>query len=367
MQLTPFSRTSPGRLVALLIGLAALGAASRFPYRKTDRPDTPVPTVALPFPASGPRSAPAGVRLVATSPPARVPLPTTIHDPAALSSGSGRPPAGSHGHTPAAWPPGPVPLPGAILPTHRIVAYYGNPYSKRMGVLGELPPDSMMASLRQTAADWASADSTVPVKPALHLIVSVAQGKAGRDGKHRLRMPESLIEQVAGWAEANDWLLFLDVQVGHSTVAAELPRLLPYLARPYVHLALDPEFAMKDGSAPGRRIGTMDAVEVNVAVHTLSGLVDSLHLPPKVLVVHRFTQRMLTNYDRITLDPRVQVVIDMDGFGGRPLKRSVYRDFIVKEPVQFTGFKLFFKNDRPMMTPDEVLSLSPVPVYIQYQ
>jgi hypothetical protein len=95
--------------------------------------------------------------------------------------------------------------------------------------------------------------------------------------------------------------------------------------------------------------------------------VDSLKLPPKVLVVHRFTQRMLTNYDRITVDPRVQVVIDMDGFGGRPLKRSVYRDFVVKQPVQFTGFKLFYKNDQPMMTPDEVLSLSPVPVYIQYQ
>jgi hypothetical protein len=76
---------------------------------------------------------------------------------------------------------------------------------------------------------------------------------------------------------------------------------------------------------------------------------------------------MLTGYDRIELDPRVQVVIDMDGFGDRPLKRSVYRDFIVREPVQFTGFKLFYKNDRPMMTPDEVLTLSPNPLYIQYQ
>jgi hypothetical protein len=258
-------------------------------------------------------------------------------------------------------------LPGSILPASRIVAFYGNPYSKRMGILGELAPDSMMAQLRKTAAEWSAADSTMGVRPALHLIATVAQGKPGRDGMHRLRMPDSLIDQVAGWAEANHWLLFLDVQVGHSTVKKELPRLLPYLARPYVHLALDPEFSMKDESAPGTRIGTMDAEDVNYAVGVLEGLVDSLKLPPKVLVVHRFTQRMLTNYDRITVDPRVQVVIDMDGFGGRPLKRSVYRDFIVKEPVQFTGFKLFYKNDQPMMTPGEVLSLSPVPVYIQYQ
>jgi hypothetical protein len=271
------------------------------------------------------------------------------------------------GHTPASWPVGPDPLPGALLPNSRIVAFYGNPYSRRMGILGELPPDSMMAQLRQTAAEWAAADSSVEVKPALHLIATVAQGKPGRDGMHRLRMPDSLIEQVAGWAEANHWLLFLDVQVGQSTVQRELPRLMPYLARPYVHLALDPEFSMKDGSAPGTRIGTLDAEDVNYAVRMLQGLVDSLELPPKVLVVHRFTQRMLTNYDRIVVDPRVQVVMDMDGFGDRPLKRSVYRDFIVKQPVQYTGFKLFYKNDRPMMTPGEVLSLSPVPVYIQYQ
>jgi len=236
-----------------------------------------------------------------------------------------------------------------------------------MGVLGELPPDSMMAQLRATAAEWTAADSNLQVQPALHLIVTVAQGKPGRDGMHRLRMPNELIDRVAGWAESNNWLLFLDVQVGHSTVQKELARLLPYLARPYVHLALDPEFSLKDGTAPGRRIGTMDAEDVNYASRTLAGLVDSLKLPPKVLIVHRFTQRMLTNYRDIQLDARVQLVIDMDGFGDRPLKRSVYRDFIVKEPVQFTGFKLFYKNDRPMMTPDEVLSLSPQPVYIQYQ
>src|SRR5437868_3851128 len=41
-----------------------------------------------------------------------------------------------------AWPVKTAPqLPGAILPAHRIVAFYGNPLSKKMGVLGELPPD----------------------------------------------------------------------------------------------------------------------------------------------------------------------------------------------------------------------------------
>src|SRR5262245_30614369 len=36
------------------------------------------------------------------------------------------------------WPvKGPDILPGSILPHKRIVAYYGNPLSKRMGILGE--------------------------------------------------------------------------------------------------------------------------------------------------------------------------------------------------------------------------------------
>ena len=46
--------------------------------------------------------------------------------------------------------------------------------------------------------------------------------------------------------------MFLDIQIGHSTVAAELEPLIPFLQRPYVHLALDPEFAMKIGGVPGQ-------------------------------------------------------------------------------------------------------------------
>src|SRR5437762_1197523 len=46
------------------------------------------------------------------------------------------------------WPARtPPPLPGSILPAHRIVAFYGNPLSKKMGILGELPPDQMLAQI----------------------------------------------------------------------------------------------------------------------------------------------------------------------------------------------------------------------------
>ena len=264
------------------------------------------------------------------------------------------------------WPTVAV-LPGALLPASRIVAFYGNPLSTGMGILGAIPPAAMLDKLASTAAAWQKADSTHPVLPALQLIATVAQGHKGPDGLYRVRHSDSLIAKVAGWAESRNWLMFLDVQVGWSTVPAELQRLIPWLKKPWIHLALDPEFAMYDGRIPGKKFGTLDARDVNYAIDLLARIVDAEHLPPKVLVVHRFTDDMLTNYQLIKRDPRVQVVIDMDGNGGPAVKTHMYDIIVVPHPVQFTGFKLFFKQDRPMMTLDQVLALQPAPLYIQYQ
>jgi hypothetical protein len=268
----------------------------------------------------------------------------------------------------AQWPvKGPEPLPGALLPDHLIVAFYGNPKSQKMGILGQLPPEEMLPRLEAAATEWAKADRGRKVLPALHMVVTVAQGKPGKSGMYRLRQPEELIEKVLGWAEDRRWIVFLDVQIGGSSVGAELPRLVKYLERPYVHLALDPEYAMRAGGIPGRRVGSLDAAQVNEAVQLLTTIVDQRNLPPKVLVVHRFTQGMLTNYREIRLDQRVQVVVNMDGFGPPLIKEHAYKSYVALEPVQFTGFKLFYKKDRPMMPPDRVMGLTPKPVYIQYQ
>ena len=260
-----------------------------------------------------------------------------------------------------------TPLPGALFPGCRVVAYYGNPLSRRMGILGEIAPDSMLARLERQAAAYAKADTSVHVVPALELIAVVAQASAGRDGLYRTRMPDSLIERVASWAEKRNYILILDIQNGHSSVASEVSSLVPFLKRPNVHLALDPEFAMPGKKRPGTVIGTLDAREVNLTIDTLARLVREHELPPKMLIVHRFTRPMLTNQEKIRLDPRVQVVIDMDGFGAPFLKRDSYRRYVFEHPVQFTGFKLFYKNDKPLLTPAQVLKLVPVPMFIMYQ
>lgn len=265
------------------------------------------------------------------------------------------------------FPTPPTPLPGSVLPGCRIVAFYGNPLSKRMGILGELPTPQMLAKLESEAHSFERADTATPVVRALEIITPVAQGSPGPKGLWRMRMADTLIENMAKLAESKGYLLFLDVQVGKSTVAAELEPLIPYLKRPYVHLALDPEFSMKGDAPPGKKIGTMDATDVNVAIALLEKLVDENHLPPKVLVVHRFTQPMLTNHEKIARDPRVQVVVDMDGFGPPELKLGSYRAYVYKRPVQYFGIKLFYKNDKPRFTASDVMQLMPIPQYVQFQ
>jgi len=317
------------------------------------RPEPPAPV-----PADPPRAD-------APTPGRGQPMPAVDRDPVA------HPDFGA----PMAGPPmtgAPVPLrSGAVLPRRRIVAFYGNPASERMGILGELPPDQMLAQLDQEVAAWERADPDTPVQPALHMMATVAAGDPGPDSLYRTRMSNQRIAEVKEWADRRDALLFLDIQPGRSTVSAELPRLHEWLARPDVHLALDPEWNMGPRGLPGRTIGSMTAAEINFAIRFLADLVEEHDLPPKILVVHRFTRPMVRGAKDLVTDPRVQLVLNMDGWGPPAQKLNTYRSVVAPDASQFTGFKLFYKNDlrdgSRMMRPDEILALRPIPFYIQYQ
>lgn len=270
------------------------------------------------------------------------------------------------------WPVKTVyPKDGAILPFKRVIAYYGNLYSTKMGVLGQYEESIMLEKLKAEVAKWTVADPETPAIPALHYIAVVAQAGAGADGKYRFRMPDKEIDKVIAIAEKIDALVFLDIQVALSNVQAEIPYFEKYLKMPNVHLGIDPEFSMKTGKKPGSVIGSFDASDINFATDYLAKLVKENNLTPKILVVHRFTQGMVTNYKNIKIVPEVQFVMDMDGWGGKAKKAGTYK-IIYREPVQFTGFKLFYKNDvkeagTTLYTPEELLKLTPNPIYIQYQ
>ncbi len=281
------------------------------------------------------------------------------------------------------WPVKTVyPLDGAILPFKRIIAYYGNFYSTGMGILGQYPEDKVLEKLKTEVEKWNIADPETPVLPAIHYIAVTAQGSRGDDGKYRARMPYDQIDKAIEMAKKVNGIVFLDVQVGLSDVQTEISLLEKYLKMPQVNLGIDPEFSMKTGARPGTIVGTYDAEDVNYVIDYLARLVKENNLPPKILVVHRYTQAMLTNYKMIKTIPEVQIVINMDGWGTKPRKLNTYQQFIYPEPVQFTGFKLFYKNDTvgagyknpsdlvastTLMTPEDLLKLTPRPIYIQYQ
>ena len=277
-----------------------------------------------------------------------------------------------NGDSSGRWKVGEVePLTGAILPYKRIIAYYGNLYSKQMGILGELPKQEMLDKLMAEVKSWEEADTLMEVQPALHYIAVTAQNLPGKANKYRLRMPFHQIDSVLKMAHQINAIVFLDIQVALSTLEEEVPQLEKYLKLPNVHLGIDPEFSMKGGQKPGSVIGSFDAADINYTTGYLQKLVKDNNLHSKILVVHRFTQGMVKNYKDIKISPEVQIVMHMDGWGFPAKKINTYKHFIYREPVEFTGFKLFYKNDTKnngrLLTPQELLKLKPQPIYIQYQ
>ena len=367
--------------------------AAETPPNEAVAPAAPAPAAVAPATA-----APAAEKNEPAAPAASAPAPAAPAAPAAdKAPASAGPPAGAPAEAPplrtdhtgrkvkylagedpeyakkCGWPvKSPATLPGSILPEKRIVAYYGNPQSKKMGVLGEYPKDEMLRRLQVEVKKWEKADPCLPVQPALHLVAVVAQGEPGKAGKYRMIMPDKIVNQVYDWAKEAHALLIIDIQTGHDNIRNILPRFEWLLKNPDVHLGMDPEFNMsKSGKKPGTKIGTYDAADINYAAGYLQELVKKYNLPPKVFIVHRFTRNMVTNARSIKPHPEVQIVMNMDGWGAPWLKHDSYKDYIVKEPVEYTGFKLFYHNDTkkgdPLMTPQDLLRLNPKPVYVQYQ
>jgi hypothetical protein len=148
----------------------------------------------------------------------------------------------------------------------------------------------------------------------------------------------------------------------------EAQRLETFLSLPHVHLALDPEFAMrKRGGRPGQRIGSLDASEVNAVQRYLQGLVRSQNLPPKLLVLHQFREDMLTNTPAYEDLDEVERIVDMDGWGGTGVKLAHYEAFALAAYSERPGIKLFYEWDVPLLSIEQLLALPRRPDLVIYQ
>ena len=359
--------------LTLAIALIALnGAMPRFSF--DGQPQT---LAALPECQIGSPSVEVAVGGAALS--AAIPAPTAavVAVGGAAAAPVAAPPAAAPAAGVPAFVPAPAPVvagapvaqgaPGAILPANRVLAYYGHPHDENMGIVGEYPKEEVLRLLRERAADYEAVDPTRPVIPAFELIATVAQRTPGADGSYILDTDLETLSEYADFAEANGALVFLDLQIGRGTVAAEIEKVRPLLERPHVHLALDPEFAVDEGETPGEYIGSLDAESIAYAQRTLAQTTADLGLPPKMLIVHQFREDMISNKPSLQPVEGVQLVIDADGYGAPELKIDVYNILVRDEPVEFAGVKLFYKQDVPLMTPAEILGLTPAPDVVIYQ
>ncbi|HVB76091.1 MAG TPA: hypothetical protein VNE38_21285 [Ktedonobacteraceae bacterium] len=253
------------------------------------------------------------------------------------------------------------------LPADRLVVYYGNPFSSAMGPIGAYNDDDLLARLRQQAQAYAQLDPTHPVIPALDYVTPVAQDSPMANGTWTARMPDDSIEHYRNLANSNHMLFFMDMQVAHSSVQDEVNAEWSFLEQPGVDLALDPEFDLSTGGIPDVNLGHMTADEINWVIDKLSNLVMTQNLPPKILIIHQFRESMLPDWQNIKVEPGVELVTAVDGFGSPAEKIVDYNIFDKQQLIQYPGFKLFYDLDNPLMSPADVLALEPPPLMVMYQ
>jgi hypothetical protein len=254
-----------------------------------------------------------------------------------------------------------------VLPGKRVVSFYGHPNSAQMGILGEYPKEELLALLRDQAAAYEVADPSRPVQMALEIIGTVAQPFPGDDGTYVAYSGDELIQEYLDFCVANDLLLIIDLQIGWDTVPHQLEIVGKYLEHPNVHVALDPEFSTGPDRIPGEFIGEVDGKHVQQAVEILSRIVREKQLPSKMLIVHQFESDMIYNKEQIQPLPGVDVVIDMDGFGGQDAKITNYNLFVRDQLIEYGGIKLFYKQDDPLLSAEQIVALDPPPLVVIYQ
>ena len=250
----------------------------------------------------------------------------------------------------------------------QVVAFYGHPGVPAMGVLGHGTPAEVAEQVAVWAGRYDRLNGPRGAIGAYHLITGVAQANPTSGGLWLYRLSHDRIAEYVEAAREHGMLLFLDTQIGWSDPVTEVKLLESFLREPFVHIALDPEFATEPlGVRPGLAIGGITGSQVNDVLGYLSALAEEEGLPTKILMVHQFTGRMLHDRDAITRHSGVELSIDMDGIGSPGAKLNGYKLFALTEPSQRPAFKLFFNQDRPVMTPEEVQALDRVPDMIIYQ
>ena len=255
----------------------------------------------------------------------------------------------------------------SILLNYDILAYYGHPLSRNMGILGRYSKEDLKAQLEVTAENYRTVSGGRGVRLAYYIIYGTVWPE-GQIGIIR----ESVLREYIEFALENDILIFLDHQIGRYDPIDSLRRMLPWLRYPNVHLALDPEWRT---TRPMQEIGSVTAAEINEAQRVMEEyMIENQISGERLLVIHQFNWRMISSREDVRSDfQRVRLIHCADGFGSPAMKRDSYAYNTQATNMPLKGFKLFYEGmpgagyDYPLMTPQQVYNLNPRPYVIMYQ
>ena len=298
----------------------------------------------------------------------------------------------------SATPPSPSPTPttsfnpaiNAVLPSHRIVAFYAVPNSPATGPAYTLS-SSMLARLRSQGAAYQKLDPKHPVALGIDLVVDVPDHSKGKSGTYSHYVDSATVNNYVAFCKKNDLLLFLDLNIGWADPLTVLHHYDDLLKLPFVDVAIDPEWMFpRHNGIPGVNLSNVRASDLNPVIEAVAAMPMEYHVPRKIVIIHQYRgdgdgkadpddpgSSEIADKGDLVKDSRVDLVIHIDSVGGFPgdiaekegqYKRWVSDDMTKYGNFQYGGFKIFYQLEakHKLMTPAQVMSMKPAPMVITY-
>ncbi|RLA70306.1 MAG: hypothetical protein DRG09_03585 [Epsilonproteobacteria bacterium] len=268
------------------------------------------------------------------------------------------------------------------LPTKNemVLAYYGRPGVKSMGILGQHSIASLIPIIKAKTAEYKKASGNQNIVPGFDVIYGMAAGDPGRDKDYIINISEKKLMTYINAGQKHGLVVFIDTQLGKMSPIEAIRPLLKYLKYDNVHLAIDPEFEVKNLNVrPGKKIGHISGSQVNQVQKAMTDYMKQHGIKgKKMLIIHMFRHTMLSNKSDLKTYDNIDMIFNLDGHGSPRLKVDIYNGIYKHRTANKVagGFKLFFDEDKPrLMTAKEVLGLKSVsgvkmkemPKFINYQ
>lgn len=261
-----------------------------------------------------------------------------------------------------------------------MIGYYGRPYAKSLGVLGESNIDDLIKKIRKKCNEYTQINNSMTIIPTFHIIYGLAIKEEGRNGTYIKNLSDEVLMQYILAAQKENFAIILDVQLGSLTPLDAITPLLKYLKYENVHFALDPEFKIPAHKRypPGKYIGHIYGKDVNDVQNAMNKyMIEHNIMGKRKLLVHMFHKKMLRQKEQIKSYENVELVFNIDGHGNAGTKVKIYNNLYDKDSskIAHSGFKIFYNSDKgPLATPKQILGLENVgsrkihtpPLYINY-